>query len=87
MTCSRMLFLGVLIGGGSLTISSQPIHAQAAGAPAKAPAAKAAPAPKAATPAKAPAAAPAAAATPGLSGWRSRGQASDYAPSSRSSLE
>ena len=24
---------------------------------------------------------------PGLSGWRSRGQASDYAPSSRSSLE
>ena len=64
MTCSRMLFLGVLIGGGSLTISSQPIHAQAAGAPAKAPAAKAAPAPKAATPAKAPAAAPAAAATP-----------------------
>ena len=64
MTCSRMLFLGVLIGGGSLTISSQPIHAQAAGAPAKAPAAKAAPAPKATTPAKAPAAAPAAAATP-----------------------
>ena len=59
MTCSRMLFLGVVIGGGLLTISSQPLYAQAAGAATKAKAATAAPAPKAAA-----ATAPKAAAAP-----------------------
>ncbi|MBL8633184.1 MAG: hypothetical protein JNM40_08155 [Myxococcales bacterium] len=61
MTCSRMLFLGVAIGGGLLTISSQPLYAQAAGAAAKPKAATAAPAPKAGA---APATAPKAAAAP-----------------------
>ncbi len=75
MTCSRMLFLGVLIGGGSLLIATQPLYAQAAGGAAKAPAAKAAapapaakpaaPAAKAAAPAPAAPAAPAQAAYPG----------------------
>ncbi len=65
MTCSRMLFLGVVIGGGLLTISSQPLYAQAAGAATKAPAAKpAAPAPKAPTAAAPTATAPKAAAAP-----------------------
>ena len=71
MTCSRMLFLGVLVGGAALLIPTQPLYAQAAGGAAKAPAAKAAaPAPAAKTAAPAPAAkaaapAPAVAAYPG----------------------
>ena len=65
MTCSRMLFLGVVIGGGLLTISSQPLYAQAAGAATKAPAAKpAATAPKAPTATAPKGAAPAAPAYP-----------------------
>jgi len=60
-----MLFLGVLIGGGSLTIATQPLYAQAAGTAAKASPAPKAAAPKAAAPAAAPkAAAPTAAKAP-----------------------
>ena len=40
MTCSRMLFLGVMVGGAALLIPTQPLYAQAAGGAAKAPAAK-----------------------------------------------
>jgi hypothetical protein len=87
MTCSRMLFLGVLIGGGSLTISSQPIHAQGSWCSRQGSGGEGSPGAQSSDACEGTGGSSGGGSYPGLSGWRSRGQASDYAPSSRSSLE